>query len=98
MAVVNEDLERAQQAEAILSNPLVKSVFDEMEGRILGALKSADLNDKDQLQARVALLQTHYQFRASFENMLTIGEMEAEQVEKEPEPRPWYEKLRLRAA
>lgn len=98
MAALNEDIERANEAAAILANPLVKSVFSEMEERILGALKSADLNDKDQLQARVSLLQTHYQYRASFENMLTMGEMEAEQVNKEPEPRPWYEKLRLRAA
>jgi hypothetical protein len=66
---------RGQEAERLMSEPLVKEAFAKMETALIESLKRVDLKDTDTQKTIVANIQVLHSFRKLLQTTIETGKM-----------------------
>ena len=90
---MSPEIRRAEEAERLMNEPLLKEAFQTIEAAIVERMKRADVGDAKQHQDLIVTLQLLGKVKQHIKTVIDTGKM----ARVEEEKKSWVDKLRRRA-
>ena len=93
---MNSEIRRGEEAEQLLSNPIIVDAFAKLDDAIAASLRQANLASHQDLIARVAQYQEHEKFKRMIKDVVTTGKLAQQSEKVEEERQNWISRLKKR--
>ncbi len=77
-----QDLHRAEEARALLANPLLQAAFDELRAECIEQIAAANVNDVGTVRNLMLMVKTVDKVRAIIERHVQTGAIVAKDIER----------------
>lgn len=72
---IDEEIRRANEAERLMNEPLLKEAFDSIEAGIFSAMRQVKLSDEKTQHELILMLQLHNRLKGVFQTHMETGKL-----------------------